>query len=267
MGGRLYVALKFMHHQFIDLHGCRVLTPRNFMGGHNHSRNPLKNVATTLREMRERHEERHRPSGFHFAFADRIDFLSEVAWDAVAANGSLFLSRDVLRVIEQHGPDNVAPRYALVFRGNQPVAAVAAQIVTVTSKHVHNEEKDRSASANAWQRAIGPATKLATSQLNERLLVAGNLMSWGFHGIAFTPDENPAVLWPGVAEALYRIRRAERLLGETSLVLVKDVTERESGLEALRRFIFGPMASEPNLVLAIEAAWRSYDDFLGALDA
>lgn len=80
------------------------------MSSHNVSRNPLKKVATTLREMRERHEERHRPSGFHFAIADRIDFLNEAAWGSVAANGSPFLRRDVLRVIEQHGPDNLVPR-------------------------------------------------------------------------------------------------------------------------------------------------------------
>ncbi len=105
----------------------------------NHSRNPLRQVATTLRDLRERHGERHRPSGHHFAFADRTDSLNEAAWAAVAANGSLFLRRDVLRVMEQNGPDNVVPRYALVFRADQPVAAVAAQIVTVTGKHVHNK--------------------------------------------------------------------------------------------------------------------------------
>lgn len=237
------------------------------MSSHHHSLNPLKKVATTLREMRERHEERHRPSGFHFAFADRIDFLNEAAWDVVAKNGSLFLRRDVLRVIEQHGPDNVLPRYALVFRADQPVAIVAVQIVTVTGKHVHNVEKNRSPALSSLKRALGPAKKLVTANLNERLLVAGNLMSWGFHGIAFAAGENPAALWPGVAEAMYRIRRAERLLGTTNLVLVKDVTERESGLEALRRFSYRPMETEPNMVLAIQPEWRTYDDYLGALDA
>lgn len=127
------------------------------MGTNNHSRNPLKKVANTLREMRERHEERHRPSGFHFAFADRIDFLNDAAWDSVAANGSLFLRRDVLRVIEQHGPDNIVPRYALVFRADKPVAAVAVQIVAVTGKHVHNEEKSRSDRASRTKHSFGVA--------------------------------------------------------------------------------------------------------------
>lgn len=231
------------------------------------SRNPLKRVATKLRELHERHEERHRPSGFDFALADRVDFLNGAAWEAVTASGSQFLQRKVLRVIEAHGPDNLVPRYALIFRGPQPVAAVAAQLVTVTNKHLLKGESGGTRNGSSLQRVLTPAAKLATSQLNEPLLVAGNLMSWGFHGIAFAAGEDPAALWPGVAEALYRMRRAERLLGQTNLVLVKDLTEREQGLEALRRFSYRPMETEPNMVLALNPAWRTYDDYLGALDA
>ena len=231
------------------------------------SSNSLRRAVTAIRDLRERHEERHRPSGFHFAFADRIDFLNGAVWDPITAGGSLFLRRNVLRVIETHGPDNVAPRYAMIFRGDKPVAALAVQIVTVTRKHLLKEDTGRSAGLDSLKRVLVPAAKIATARLNERLLVAGNLMSWGFHGIAFAPGENPAALWPGVAEALYRIRRAERLIGQTNLVLVKDITERESGLEALRRFSYRPMETEPNMVLTLNPAWRTYDDYLSALDA
>ena len=231
------------------------------------SSNPLRRAVTAIRDLRERHEERHRPSGFHFAFADRIDFLNGAAWDSITTGGSLFLRRNVLRVIETHGPDNVAPRYAMIFRADKPVAAMAVQIVTVTRKHLLKEDTGRRAGLDSLKRVLVPAAKIATARLNERLLIAGNLMSWGFHGIAFAPGENPAALWPGVAEALYRVRRAERLTGQTNLVLVKDITERESGLEALRRFSYRPMETEPNMVLALNPAWRTYDDYLGALDA
>ena len=79
------------------------------------SSNPLRKAVTALRELRERHEERHRPSGFDFALVDRVDFLNGAAWDAVTASGSQFLQRKVLRVIEAHGPDNLVPRYALIW--------------------------------------------------------------------------------------------------------------------------------------------------------
>lgn len=40
------------------------------------SRNPLRRVATKLRELHERQEERHRPSGFDFALADRVEVFA-----------------------------------------------------------------------------------------------------------------------------------------------------------------------------------------------
>src|SRR5438270_5820026 len=105
------------------------------------SRHPLHRLATSLRELRERHRDRHRPTGFGFVFADRVDYLDPVRWDSVTVSGSIFLSRDVLRVIEQHGPKNIQPRYAIIFRGEKPVAVVAAQIVTVTSEQLNSERQ------------------------------------------------------------------------------------------------------------------------------
>jgi hypothetical protein len=194
-----------------------------------------------------------------------VDFLQPQHWDLVAEQGGFFLRRDVLRAIENHGAENVTHRYALIYRGAQPMAVLAAQMVSITGKHLRPETK--SEKGNLLKQALRPAAKIATSNVRERLLVAGNLFSWGFDGIAFAPGQEPAEIWPGVAEALYRIRRAERLLGQTNLVMVKDVTARQTGLEALRRFSYRPFETEPNMVLEIPAAWRSYDDYLAALDA
>jgi hypothetical protein len=228
---------------------------------------PLRKVADSLRMLRERHAERHRPTGFGFAFGDRVDYLDRAAWDRVAAQGSLFLRRGVLRVFEGHGPDNIVPRYAMIFRGDKPVAILAAQMVSITGKQLRREEASEKRSSGLLRRALSPAARVASANLRERILVAGNLLSWGFHGIAFAAGEEHAELWPAVAEALYRIRRAERLTGQTDFVLVKDLTAQQNGFEALRRFSYRPLETEPNMVLPIDPAWRTYDDYLSALDA
>ena len=235
-------------------------------------RSPLRRLASSFRAMQERHRERHRPSGFGFAFADRIDYLHPQRWDAVTDGATIFLRRDILRVIEEHGPENVEPRYALLFRGDKPVAAVVTQLVTVTRAQLRRDQTTRTARGDGDERPLlkkilSPAADVATARLKERMLVAGNLLSWGFHGIAFASDEKPKELWPGVAEALYRIRRAARLSGETNVVMLKDVTPAQSGLESLRRFSYRPMETEPNMVLEINPAWRTYEDYLSALDA
>ena len=56
------------------------------------------------------------------ALADRVDFLNPAHWDALATQ-SIFLSRDYLRVLEAHAPDNLEPRYALAYDEGRPVGA------------------------------------------------------------------------------------------------------------------------------------------------
>ena len=219
--------------------------------------------------MRARHRTRHEPTGFGFVFADRIDFLDPVRWDAVTKGGSFFLRREVLRVVEQHGPANIEPRYAMIFRGDQPVAVLAVQVVTVTGEHLRRDSEIAKAAPKAGllRRMLSPAARKAGSKLKERMLVAGNLLCWGFHGITFAPGEEAATLWPAVAEALYRIRRSERLAGQADLAMVKDLTAQQVGTEALRIYSYRPLETEPNMVLTLDPSWKTYDDYLAALDA
>jgi hypothetical protein len=100
------------------------------------SRNPLKRVAARLKELHERHTERHNPSGFNFATADRIGLLNPAAWDEVAGGRSFFMRRAVLTAIEAHPPENLSPHYALISRGDKPVVAISAQLVDIAAGRV-----------------------------------------------------------------------------------------------------------------------------------
>lgn len=232
------------------------------------SRNPFKRVVSEIAAARERHEARHRPSGFRFALADSVGFLNSTHWDAVTADKRFFLKRAVLEAIERNCPENLSPRYALVYRDDEPVAAVAAQMVDISGANVWSEpEADAPKKKASLSRALAPAARKLAEKIEQRALVAGNLMSWGFDGVAFAEGTKPADVWPGVAEALYRIRRAERLAGQADLVLVKDITSSEPHADALKTFSYRPLETDPNMVLAIDSAWKSYDDYLGALDA
>lgn len=214
---------------------------------------PLKKIVNKARDLRNSHQERHRSTGLGFAFADSIDYFDAGHWNSVVQNKSLFLSQPYLRVLEQAGPDNLRQRYALIFRGSDPVAAVAAQTVTVSLSRV--SKKPRTG------RTAAPLEKI-----QKKILVCGNILSWGMHGIAFAPNENQAELWPAIAEALYRLRRADKLFGDTDLIIVKDITDPyAAGASALSRFSYRQLETEPNMVLDISPKWRTYEDYLASL--
>lgn len=214
---------------------------------------PLKKLVHKARDLGARHKERHRPTGFGFALADSVDYLDGARWDGLTATHSVFLSRRYLRILEEAAPENLRQRYALIFRGREAVGAVAAQGVKLSVA--------RARKTTRHQRVTAPL-----EHLEEMMLVCGNLLSWGMHGVAFAPNEDPAELWPAVAEALYRLRRADRLLGKTDLVMVKDITdEHAAGATALAKFSYRPLETDPNMVLDISPKWRSFEDYLASL--
>lgn len=228
--------------------------------------NPLRRVIRKIATARAHHQVRQRPSGFQFALADSIGFLNASNWDAVTEDRRLFLRRPILRAIEQNCPANLSPRYALIYRDQEPVAAVAAQMVDISGANVWSKTEAPEAN-RSLRRVLTPAARKLVSGLEQRALVAGNLMSWGFDGVAFASDVEPREVWPGIAEALYRLRRAERLTGQTDLVLIKDITPAEAHAEALHAFSYRPLETDPNMVLTLDPAWKSYEDYLAALDA
>jgi hypothetical protein len=220
---------------------------------------PLKKLVGKAHDLREAHRARHRPTGYGFALSDSIDYLDAAHWNALVAPASVFLSRAYLRVLEQSGPENLRQRYALIFgAGNRPLAAVAAQSVSLSVSRVQKKDDPRRT------RAVAAPLR----RLEERMLVCGNLLSWGQHGVAFADGVDKSELWPAVAEALYRLRRADRLSGDTDLVMVKDIPDEDAAdAAALARYSYRPLETDPDMVLELSPKWRSYEDYLASLNA
>jgi predicted N-acyltransferase len=66
-----------------------------------------------------------------------------------------------------------------------------------------------------------------------------------------------------VAEALYRIRRSDKLFGDTGVVMVKDLTEVQvEAPAALRRHSYRAIETEPNMLLALKPSWSTFEDYL-----
>ena len=192
-------------------------------------------------------------STFQIAIADRFAQLNAEHWRRVTRDGSFFHSAQYQEGFERMRPQNIEPRYALISEGDSPVAAVCMQIVSMNLTHVGRSGRKR------ILRRLGKG-------LEERVLVCGNLMAYGLHGVCVADGADKSAVWQAVAEVLYRVRRAEKLAGKTDIVLVKDLDAAavaESGV--LKKLSYGAVPTEPNMVLRVDANWRSHDDYLDSM--
>lgn len=217
-----------------------------------------------VRRLAPREHRRLAKSGFRIAVAERLTQLNPDLWDAATSNASIFLSRRYLTTLENFRPANVDPRYVLITDDDRPIAAVSCQLVTIDAERLGR----RSATSRTIARVIEPAVRRIKGLLRERVLVCGNLLTFGQHAVAFSEEglRDRERSWCAVAEALYRIRRAERLSGDTDLSLIKDVRTGDTSVSNLGGLGFRRVETEPDMVLAMDERWRTYDDYLAALD-
>jgi hypothetical protein len=209
---------------------------------------------------------RRAPTGYEFVFADRIEFLNAADWDVVTENAGAFLQRHVLSAFAEHGPPDILSRYALMYRGGRPVAAWTTQSFDLHGSQLAGYSgKDEE--GGPVKRALRKLRGKAVEPLRRRIMICGNLALWGPHGAAFRPGEPVSELWAGIAEGAYRLRRADKIFGQTDYVLVKDLPAgTDADVAVLRRYGYRPFETEPDMVLAIPEAWTSFEHYLADLN-
>lgn len=219
----------------------------------------LKSIKSALSARSQVRKQLRGPADLRYAIADSISMLDGAAWSELVKDSGFFMSAAYLQSVEQVLPKNLSPRYALVYSGagatGQPVAAIYMQIADVSLSQLRPEKSG----------AAAPLDKLAQST-SQRILTCGNLLTFGQHGIAFATDADPELAWHGVAEVLYRVRQSEKLAGKTHFIMIKDLhspyREHAAHLENLS---YRYVETEPNMVLALQPGWKTYDDYLASL--
>lgn len=210
------------------------------------------NPVRALQDIKARRVARRTPSGLQLVLADRIDFVNPTHWDALAAQ-TVFLSRDYLRVLEAHAPANLEPRYAMAYADGEPVAALLLQRVSVGGAQLRKPGSKR-------------LVDVPAAGLKEHLLVCGNLLVWGPRSMALAPHADADRLWHAICETIYRLRRADKLDGQSDLALIKDLGMTEQHVPpALRLLGYRSVETEPDMVLTLRPEWRSWDDYLASM--
>jgi hypothetical protein len=216
----------------------------------------IKRLSSALRDAAERHRERHRSTGCSFALAERVELLNAEAWDQITGQASVLLQRPYLMALAATAPANVRHRFAIISKGDQLLAAIVCQIITVSGQDLHGPAKSRKARLQ----------QVGINRVRIRTLICGNMWTWGNYGVAIAPDADPEQVWPALGELLYRIRRSEALDSEPGVVMVKDLPTALP-VTGLRRLSYRPIETEPDMVLELHPSILCFDDYLKRLQA
>jgi len=209
-----------------------------------------------LVDTHRRHIERHTVTGCVFVLADRVRLINRSQWELIAQHQSVFLSWDYLHALEAHPPENVESRYAVIYHPEQldaPLAIVHCQLATLSL-------------TNFQARSPGEDQEALTSWISSRVLICGNVLSSGLHGVAFSPEADLELGWRAVAEVIYKMRRAEQLQGVVDGAVIKDVSsDHLSGTAVLSRYSYRTIKTDPDMVITLTDAMSTFEDYLTGL--
>lgn len=188
-------------------------------------------------------------------------------WDQLVAGGTLFLGREYLRLLEVYGSPKVRSRYAILSEDGRPVACIKANIFDVDDDMLsvrarsseHAGFRDRYVDRN-----LRRIRNTSLGAFGRRIVLCGNLFSCGLHGVAFSPDEDPARLWPAVTHGLGQLFQEE---SSAAYLVIKDISPRETAVtDSLGRAGCAPLKLEPSMDLHVPGTWHTYGDYLASLN-
>ena len=212
-------------------------------------------------------KKRRESSGYRFAICDGIRFVNHADWDCVTENATLFFQRQVLEAIEKNGPAGVRYRYGLIYDDDQPVAAICCQLLTIHGDQLSSIDAPNETEKNPFKASTKKLKKKSLEKFRRNVMICGSLIAWGPHGIHIVDNTDQEKIWDGIAEALYRIRRNDRLNGQIHYVMLKDCLLHESERKSrLERYRYQRHETEPDMVLSIDSDWTSFDDYLASLN-
>ncbi len=196
---------------------------------------------------------RREPVEFPMSFHDSIYQVNESHWNEVQKiEGNLYLSYYYLKALED-SQQNIAFRYILFYKNNKPAAIAYVQVLEVK---LSDSIKDVFCSPMNFGKELFGGKE-------SKFFVCGNVFSSGENGFAYTSDLSQEEAYKALMTGIYRLRRAEKVLGEVSSVILKEFWEKNfDTLSVIKKYDYRDFEIEPNLVMKINSEWNTLDDYI-----
>lgn len=209
------------------------------------------------------------PSEYSLSLFDSIHQVPADHWKEVVKD-KIFMQHEYLSLMEACPPANMQFRYAMLYDDKRPVGACSFQVIDLTGESLGtlvDPEVDEK-NAKCFTRNVKSYMKKNAGKFSLRFLICGNAFASGEYGFAYADDADRAKLFHGLADAIYRVRRGEKLNGQVTAILIKDYYKSSVGISGeLQKFGYRGFSVEPSMIVDVDPAWKKFEDYLDAMSS
>lgn len=183
-------------------------------------------------------------------------------WDALV-NHDVFLQQDYLKALETVSPNNITWYYVGFFKSEELVGLAIMQRVQLYLEDIFRNPNDHCLEQRF--------KNLVSKVLRGNVLVVGNLMHTGQHGIFFKDILNGRAKVEAIYRALTALQiKVKEESGKTiRLLLFKDYFETDPIHKQTAFFEshqISKVSAQPNMMMKVRSNWDSMDDYVGSLN-
>jgi hypothetical protein len=194
-------------------------------------------------------------------FYDSANLINEKHWDAINNNQNIYLSLNYLKALESALKKDIPFRYIQFYNDkDEPVAIAIAQMVKFVDKGSKYNEQLCKLSSHL-------KTKILNS-LDIKVLVCGNVFACGENGFMYNDKISHEEAYDNLNIALYRLRKSEKINGQTSMVLLKEFWPSNFQYsDHIKQNKYREFMIDVNMILKIHPSWKTIDDYLNSMTA
>lgn len=182
-----------------------------------------------------------------------VDSIPKSYWDCLNCTNNIYYSPEFLKAFELANRD-IEFNYIFILKDGKAVAFANTQIVTIgietITKNIAMSRKLRNIVNNLF------------CNNHIKVLFCGNVFLSGEYGTFLKKGEPKVETFKAIAKAVKKLYRCKRL----STVFIKDFEDESLYItDHLKAFDYASMHVEPNMIIYLDSAWKSFEDFTSAL--
>ncbi|WP_027138078.1 GNAT family N-acetyltransferase [Gaetbulibacter saemankumensis] len=185
------------------------------------------------------------------------------SWDTLTSH-DLFLQTTYLNVLEESAPDNINCYYVGVFVGADLIGVALVQRVQLYLRDMFRDK--------AWSCFREYVKDKVARVLKGNILVVGNMMHTGQHGIYFKKEHiSTAGFLERVYQSLDEISRMIKIQENKKIraILFKDYFFKDDivgQFDFFRSHHLYEVSVQPNMIMELNANWKSIEDYKSELN-
>jgi hypothetical protein len=200
---------------------------------------------------------------YFFSLYEKAEHLPDEDWKQLCSEGSIFLEKEYLKIVESCGHSKLQSRYVIVYHKKQVCGLLYFQVIDfkagVFGDLITGQlDKMRSTRWKLFERYID-ANK---DEILLRLFTCGNNLVSGEYGFVFSDELNQNTKSKLLLGLMDLVAREEKLRGTISASLIKDFYEPLKPGTVFKKEGFSEFNIEPNMIVDIPDGVLSLEDYV-----